>query len=85
MKVPLEIYLRMLRGSQQQPVCSKVSKKTALNSDEWKVGQILSASKLLLNSFLTSLIANELDKEVDACAKLPVCAKVKAGLNIAEY
>ena len=48
-------------------------------------GQILSASKLLAYSFFTSLIANELDKEVEACAKLPVCARVKAGLTMAEY
>ena len=62
-----------------------VSKKIAFNSDEWKVGQILSASKLLAYSFFTSLIANELDKEVVAWAKLPVCARVKAGLIMAEY
>jgi len=49
------------------------------------VGQILSACKLFVYSFFTSLIANELDKEVDAWAKLPVCASVKAGLTIAEY
>jgi len=33
----------------------------------------------------SALIANELDKEVEAWAKLPVWARVKAGLNMAEY
>ena len=36
-------------------------------------------------AFFTSFIANELDREVVAWAKLPVCANVKAGLTIAEY
>ena len=62
-----------------------VSKKIALSSEEWTVGQILSACKLFVYSFLTSFIANELDKEVEAWAKLPVWARVKAGLIMAEY
>ena len=49
------------------------------------MGQILSACKLFVYSFLTSFIANELDKEVVAWAKLPVFANVKVGPSNAEY
>ena len=62
-----------------------VSKKIALSSEEWTVGQILSACKLFVYSFLTSFIANEPDKEVVAWAMLPVFAKVKEGPINAEY
>ena len=62
-----------------------VSKKIALSSEEWTVGQILSAFKLFVYSFLTSLIAKELDKEVVAWAILPVFANVKVGPTNAEY
>ena len=62
-----------------------VSKKIALSSEEWTVGQILSAFKLFVYSFLTSLIAKELDKEVVAWAILPVFTKVKEGPIKAEY
>ena len=60
-------------------MCSIVSKKIALSSEEWTVGQILSACKLFVYSFLTSFIANEPDKEVVAWATLPVFTKVKEG------
>ena len=49
------------------------------------MGQILSAFKLFVYSFLTSLIAKELDKEVVAWAILPVFTKVKEGPIKAEY
>ena len=62
-----------------------VSKKIALSSEEWTVGQILSAFKLFVYSFLTSFIANEPDKEVVAWATLPVFTKVKEGPINAEY
>ena len=66
-------------------MCSIVSKKIALSSEEWTVGQILSACKLFVYSFLTSFIANEPDKEVVAWAILPVFANVKVGPSNAEY
>ena len=43
------------------------------------------AACLLCLSTETSLIAIDFDNAVEAWAKLPVCASVKAGLTIAEY